>query len=106
MLSETHKIDLVTQEKAQGPFRLYLIIEAEEDYPVDTFERLLTEKANNYTSYFLDGQMSAEYPDLNQKKITLFVQSVNDLKLHYHVLISKLATKLDRFGIEVLYEKL
>ena len=106
MLREIDKIDLVTREKNQGSFRFYLIIEAEENYPADEFEKLLTEKANSYANFFLDGQMSTEYPDLNQQKITLFIQSVNDLRINYHIIISKLATKLQQFGIEVLYEKL
>ena len=63
------KVDLVSKKKS-GEY--VLIIVADEPWEdTDDFRYKFQRKLNNYCSYFLDSQMKKEYPDLDQRRITV-----------------------------------
>jgi len=106
MLIETHKVDLITQNPDNGDFKMHLVIEATEVYPEFKFEKYLAEKLNSYASYFLDGQMSAAYPDLDQTEIMVLIQSDREINLKEMMIINRVAHKFREHSLNCFYERL
>jgi hypothetical protein len=69
MLSETNKIDLVSEGEG-GQFRLALVVEPGE-WKLSDAKRMLQEKLNAYASYALDGEFAAQHPDAKSVHITV-----------------------------------
>jgi hypothetical protein len=99
-ISATDKIDLVSKKKT-GEY--VLVIVADEPWrDTDDFRYQLQAKLNSYCSYFLDGQMKKQYPDLDQKRITVSISSTVPIPPESKDFIRKatLAFKLTGLNIE------
>jgi hypothetical protein len=74
---EIQKVDLVTRK--DGIYYLYIYIDDEELEETDIFLESLKAKVNNYATYFLNGQMLFNYPDLNQDRMTVRISTTKKM---------------------------
>jgi hypothetical protein len=97
-ISAIDKVDFVTRNPAG---KYVLVILADEPWEdTDDFRGRLEEKANNYTSYFLDGQMRKQYPDCKQDRITIRISSSTQIPQHAAGFIRQLGDALAEHGID------
>lgn len=101
-ISAVDKVDLVSKKKTGDYVLIIVADEAWEDG--DEFRYKLQEKLNNYCSYFLDGQMKKEYPDLKQKRITVSISSPTSIPPHTLVFIKKAARAFKMTGLDIEVE--
>jgi|SRR6266705_1724576 len=98
------KVDLVSKKKS-GEY--VLIIVADESWEdTDDFRHKFQEKLNNYCSYFLDGQMKKEYPDLDQRRITVNISSTTPIPPEAEDFIKKAARAFKMTGLDIESEEL
>jgi hypothetical protein len=103
-VSATNKVDLVSRKKS-GEY--VLVIVADEPWQdTEDFQRSLQAKLNNYCAYFLDGQMKKEYPDLNQRRITVAIHSATPIPAESVELIKRAARAFKMTGLDIEAEKL
>lgn len=98
-ISQINKVDLISQSKT-GEFFLIIVVD-EPWVDSDEFKYLLQEKLNNYSAYFLDGQMLQEYPDCKQQRVTVRISSTTAIPKRLQEFISKLSEATKSYGIDI-----
>ena len=79
-----------------------MIIVADEPWvDSDEFRYLLQEELNNYSAYFLDGQMMQDYPDCKQQRVTVRISSTTVIPKRLQVFITKLSEATKSSGIDI-----
>lgn len=72
----------------------------------DEFRSLILEKLNNYSSYFLDGQMQRQYPDCKQIRIAVRLSSSMEIPQHAQLYIDRLANAFKEHGLDIEIKEL
>jgi len=104
-ISKVDKIDLVSRCKATGNYELVIV--ADEPWEnSDEFRYKLQEKLNNYSTYFLEGQLKKEYPDCRQNRITVRISSTTSIPEDSVHFIEKISDAFRPHGIDVATEVL
>jgi hypothetical protein len=103
-ISATNKVDLVSKKKS-GEYVLAIV--ADDPWQdTDDFRSKLQEKLNNYCSYFVDGQMKKQYPDLNQKRIIVSVASSTPIPVEGKEFIRRAAMAFKLTGLDIEAEEM
>jgi hypothetical protein len=99
-LREPNKVDLVSRTKGEGEYMLVIVID-EPWQDSEEFRARLLDKLNNYSSYFLDGQMRRQYPDCLQSRMPVRLSSTERLSESARAYIARLATTFGGHGLDI-----
>ncbi|MGC4065053.1 MAG: hypothetical protein QM784_10500 [Polyangiaceae bacterium] len=105
MLQEVDKVDLITQDDANGYMELVLVIESNE-LVLSNSAKLLQEKLNAYLVYALDGQLQEEYPNAKSMKAKIVIHSVAPLSEQLCELLERAKSRIEEEGVLLEYAPL